>query len=463
MASNVVTTVATTRANMGADTVLDGFLKDVYLPGITNTLYFDDAFSRQIQRTSEIIEADGRRIVRAFETQYGGGEGAFSEGGDFVGSAPAKGKQGTEWLKYFNLYFKLSGPTVETVNEGRGSYVDAVTRHVEDVGKRAKLSFERQCMGEQNARLAIWSDATATTTANVTEVDVTGDAFFDTMFLQPGTEVEFRAPVNGTATLRENITSSTEDSAKIYRVASKGTKKTGAVTRGTVIFDTTIADTVTTLDWICPVNSYTSGSASACLEMNGLRNLVTDSVDHSSDTNGVDESTGANYTSTWGLTVTSYDWLASYVKYLNASPDEENLLEAMMEHETVYGGDPNMLIVSKRALQKYFMNVKDDRRFNTMTAMDWVGGYKGLGIQLGTRQLMLTAMNSVPSNFGFMINTNDFKFASATNGYKWRTGKDNGILTGAEGSDNFFATAVDYRQLVCFDPQKQCKIYGITE
>jgi len=434
-ATATVTTVATTRSNVGADTVLDGFLKDVYLPGITNTLYFDNEFSRTIQRTADVIQADGRRIVRAFETQYGGGEHAIAEGGDLPDSVPAKGKQGTEWIKYFALYFKLSGPTVETVNAGTGSFIDVVTRHVEDVGKRAKLSFERQCMGEQNARLAIWTDATATTTLQDTDVDVTGDAFFDTMYLLPGTKIEVRAPVNGTATLRSAI-DGTNAYTTIYRVSAKGTKKTGAVSRGTIETGTSITQNVVTNDWICPFGSYLTGSASNCLEMNGLRNLITDGVDHSTDTNGVDESTGGNYTNTWGLAVTSYDWLASYVKYLNATPDEENLLETMMEHETAHGGNPNMLLFSKRAIQKYFMNVKDDRRFNTMTAMNWVGGYTGLGIQLGTRQLMLAATNSMPSNFGFMINTNDFKFASATNGYKWRTGKDNGILTGSEGSDN---------------------------
>jgi len=92
----------------------------------------------------------------------------------------------------------------------------------------------------------------------------------------------------------------------------------------------------------------------------------------------------------------------------------------------------------------------------------WVGGYKGLGIQLGTRMLMLSAINSVPSNFAFMINTNDFAFATATNGWQWLT-KGGRILTQKEASDNQFATAVDYRNLVCFDPQSQCKIYNITE
>jgi hypothetical protein len=49
---------------MGASTVLDGYLKDVYLPGITNSLYFDNAFSRLIQQRSDILDGTGRRAVR---------------------------------------------------------------------------------------------------------------------------------------------------------------------------------------------------------------------------------------------------------------------------------------------------------------------------------------------------------------------------------------------------------------
>lgn len=462
-ATNTVTTTATTRANLGESTVLDGFLKDVYLPGITNTLYFDDGFSRAIERSSEIIEADGRRIVRAFETQYGGGVGPIAEGGDFRASVPAKGKQGTEWVKYFNMIFALSGPTIKTVAKGEGSYIDAVTRHVQDVGKKAKLHFERQCMGEQNGRLAAHTDADVTGTADTTAFDVTGDAYFDTMFLLPGEEIEYRNPVNGTATLRTAI-DGTNNYTSVYSISRKGTKKTGSVARGRYIAHATLSANVTQNDWICLRDSYTSAAGGTCMEMNGLRNLVTDNVNNSSATGGIDESTGSNYTSTWGLTVLSYDWLKSYVHDLGeVSFDEENLLEIIMEATTTYGAKPNMLVVSKRALIKYFTSTNNDRFFNTLNAYEWTGGFTGLGIQLGTDKFMLTAINSCPSNNAFLINTNDFKFASATNGYEWLTNDGGGILSQKEGSDNKFATAVDYRQFVCYDPQKQTKIIGILE
>ncbi|MHC4489123.1 MAG: hypothetical protein ACYSW7_08110, partial [Planctomycetota bacterium] len=110
MAVPTATTVSTTRSDMGASTVLDGYLKDVYLPGITNSLYFDNAFSRLIQQRSDILDGTGRRAVRQFATQYGGAVGPMAEGGSFRTNIASKGKQGYEWLKYDQLYFSLSGP-----------------------------------------------------------------------------------------------------------------------------------------------------------------------------------------------------------------------------------------------------------------------------------------------------------------------------------------------------------------
>lgn len=463
MPTSTKTTTSTTRADMGETTVLDGFLKDVYLPGITNTLFFDDAFTRMIQVRTDMLDGTGRRAVHQFASQRSAGVGAFAEGGTFKTSIPVDGKQGHEWLKYFNLYFSLSGPTVKTVKAGDGSYVDAVTQHMTSIGESAKLDLERQLMGEQNGRLAIHSDSTVTTTANTTAVEVTGDAFFDTQFLEPGMEIEFRAPANGTATLRENIDGGTVDHTTVYSIDRKGTKKTGSVSRGKVIYSTTISGVLTQNDWITRRGAYTTASASDCLEMHGLRNLITDATDHSSDTNGVDESTGTNYTNTWNLALSSYQWLKSYVHYLNAEMEEDNLLEALIELQTTYGGKPNLFVASKRAMLKYFLNIRDYNRFNVINEMDWVGGYKGLGIQLGTDKLMLTSLASVPSNFAFMINTNDFAFISATDGYEWLTNDNGRILTQKEGSDEQFATAVMYRNFVCMDPQAQCKIYGITE
>jgi len=91
--------------------------------------------------------------------------------------------------------------------------------------------------------------------------------------------------------------------------------------------------------------------------------------------------------------------------------------------------------------------------------------YTGLGIQLGPKQLMLTALASVPSGYAFMLNTADFAFMRppGMSGFKWLTSEGGRVLRQLEGSDNQFATAVDYLQFVCLDPGKQVKLHSITE
>lgn len=437
-------------------------MKDVYLPGITNTLFFDNSFSRLIRQTTKGIDGTGRRVVKAFRTQRAAGGGPIAEGGDFHLSVPTKGKQGTEWLKHLNVYFSLSGPAIRSVKAGVGSYVDIVTEHFQTSVDSHKMDFERQLMGKQDGELAVWSDADVTGTADVTAFDVTGSAFFDTQFLEPGMYIEVRSPSYTTPTLRTAI-DGTNSYATIDSVTT-GNKRTS--TRGTMILNESISANVAQNDWICRKGAYIGNATS--LEMNGLRNLISDAVDHSGDTHGVDEATDANYTNCWNLARGTYAWLKSYVVNLTgttsaAELDEENLLQVLMEFKNTNQGNPNLLVVSPRAMQKYFINATDgNRRFNTMSAISWVGGYEGLGVQIGTDQLMLTSIPSVPANTAFMLNTNDFAFVTATNGYEWLT-KGDRILTQKEGSDNQFASAVNDVNLVCYDPKKQAKIYGITE
>ena len=59
-----------------------------------------------------------------------------------------------------------------------------------------------------------------------------------------------------------------------------------------------------------------------------------------------------------------------------------------------------------------------------------------------------------------MINTEDFAFATMTNGYEWLT-PGGRILQQKEASDNQFATAVNYMQFVCYDPARQLKATGV--
>ena len=456
MASNVTSTSGSTRSDMGASTVLTGVLKDVYLPGMTNTIFFDDKFTRLIQSQVAKMDATGRRFVHAFDTQRSSGVGPMAEGGDFRDSVPIDAAQGTEWLKYYNGYFQITGPAAATVKAGEGSYVNIIEKHMTSMTKSAKMDVERICMGQADGLLGKVGTGSTVTSGSTLKVD--GPAFYDTQYFEPGQYIEVHtAGTFGTERTCDGSTSKMQVSS-----LTTGNKRTS--TLGTIVIKQTM-DGSSTIVAADPITRYNAYESTTCLEGNGLMNLISDGASTTSTYMGAE--TSSNFTSVWGKTRTTSgnEYLISQIVNVGAELYEDNLLEVIIENENQYQGTPNLLIVTPRAMLKYFGNTKDDRRFNTMSAMNWVGGYTGLGIQLGDRKYMLTAIASVPEGYAFLINTRDFAFMRppGMTGFKWLTGNDGGVLRQKEGSDNMFAACVDYAQFVCFDPGHQCKMYGINE
>ena len=452
---------------------LSGLLKEVYLPGVTNTLYFDNKFTRLIQSQTGTLDATGRRIINAFETQRSAGVGPMEEGGAFRRSVPIDGFQGWEWMKYSNMYVEFTGPAIATVQAGQGSFVDLVESHITSLTKSAQLDLERILVGCGDGRVGKVGAGSTVNSGSVLKVD--GPGFFDTQFIEDGMYIEAIAPITTSApnrTLREYASD-----LSVMQVNSHTTGNRRAATKGTITLGQTMTgdSTIVEGDWLTREGAYgevnRESTRNYCLEQNGLCNLVSDGLTGAErgfyDVNGwlPENETTDNYLLSWNVSRATQPALKSISYNVNDELDEENLLTILIEAENQYQADPNLLMVSPRALLKYFMNVNGDRRFNTMEAMDWTGGYKGLGIQLGDKKLMVTAMNSVPVGLGFLINTADFKFIrpSGWNGYKWLTGRDGGVLTQKEGTDVKFATAVDYFQFVTTNPGKQVKLYNISE
>jgi hypothetical protein len=445
-----------TISDMQNSTSLDGLLKDVYLPGLTQTVFNDPAFTALIQQlTPEDIDFEGQRVIHAFETQRAAGVGAIAEGGSFVTSQPVKGKQGSETLKYLNAYIELSGPLIATAKSQRGSFVNAVSRHFSSNIVSAKNDLERQIMGKGDGEICDVSDATPTGAT----LSVIGDAFFDTQFCEPGMMIEFRNSGSNYA-LRAAI-----DGTNAYTTITSVTKgsKQGTDTRGTITVSPSITGVVTDGDRIVRYGAYPTTPGSNWYEdireINGLRNLVSDATNNS-------ETTG-NYDYIWGIdrSATGYEYLQSYMQDFGSTPlDEETILTGLIMLTSQYQGNPNLLVCSPRAMKDYFFETADAlRQFNTNTAMTWVGGYKGVGVQLGSKQLMLTSLASVPEGYIYMINTNDFAFTTATNGYQWVLGDGQNVLQQHHTKDTKFASALNYINFVCFNPGAQYKGYGITE
>jgi hypothetical protein len=193
----------------------------------------------------------------------------------------------------------------------------------------------------------------------------------------------------------------------------------------------------------------------ACLEINGLSNLISDGASNSE--------TASNYLKIWTQTRTSFHYLQSVMKdYASAQLTEDNLLEIMMDLQFSRQAQPNLLLTTPKAENRYFLNKKDDRRFNNVGPMDFVGGRKRMGIQLGDWQLILTSLGACPKGTLFIMDTNDFAFAE-NSPLSWVLGDGGNVLIQSHTGDNKFASAVHYVNFVCFDAYRQAKGYGISE
>jgi hypothetical protein len=125
-------------------------------------------------------------------------------------------------------------------------------------------------------------------------------------------------------------------------------------------------------------------------------------------------------------------------------------------------GQPDLLLTTPKAENRYFLNKKDDRRFNNVGPMDFVGGRKRMGIQLGDWQLILTSLGACPSGTLFMMDTADFAFCE-NSPLHWVLGDGNNVLIQSHTGDNKFASAVHYVNFVCFDAYRQAKGHSIAE
>jgi hypothetical protein len=433
---------------------LEGLLKDVYLPGLTDTVFNDPTFTALIQSTSDQIDYEGQRIVRMFKTQRGGGVGSFSEGGDWVAPVLMKGAPGEETIKYCNAYFELTGPAIKAARSARGSFVNAVNQSFEDTMINAKNEMERQLMGNGDARIVTIEGTAANTKAAIsvggsslsgsiklnstTENTTFAGAFFPTQFLRKGLVVNISLPASPQTPIT-GFEAMTVVEWDTYGVTLSNGSGTEALTADT--------EYILTLYKAYGYANTTGGIANVAdqsLEINGMQNLVDDSA------------------AVWGRS-TRPDFMKSVVEDLGGTAEltEDKLLVYLMNLQYQFQADPNLLLVSPKAVLEYFTEFEANRRFNTFDAMEMVGGYKGMGIQLGTKKLMLTSVGSMPSDHAYMMNTGDFAFASMTNGYEWVNQGGGQVLTQKETSDGKFATAVNYLNFICNDPYKQMKIKGI--
>ncbi len=454
---------ATTIANLNNTGSLDGLLKNVYLPTLIDTTYNDQSLTAFIKRDASLLPGGGNNIVNFFLTQRAEGVGAISEGGSYVTSVPVTGKQGTENVKFLNSYIELTGPVIKAANSGQKAAINAVTKSFETNIIAYKNNFDRMLAGAGDGELATVQSIGSLSTS----LGIQSRGYSAAQYTPVGTRLKI-ITYNGSKVITKVVDIENAD-LEIGVVDSIVSEDLDAGTAEILIVDATNGNALDTAgssipavsDVIVRESAYgtitTSTTAVADIqEINGLQQLVSDGVNNSETT--------SNFKTIWGIdrTTTNSYQLKSLTRNVNAELDEEVLLNIVQDMKFNRQARPNMLLVSPRSELKYFLNSKDDRRFNTMTALNFEGGFTKNAIAMGGDvRLILSSLASIPDDLIYVINTNDFAFAS-NRAPEWVLGDGGNVLVQSHTGDKKFATMVEYVNFVLLNPRHQFKGYNVT-
>ena len=444
MATSAVTINSTDQDRQGFQysTSVDGLMKNVYIPALNNTIFRGTPLMQMFGDFGGKFDFVGNKAIKAFKHQGAGGFGGIPEGGEFVTGRQQNGFQGAERLRYLNAFTSLTGPAAATVREGVGAYVDAISSSMQDTLDLASSQMERMLAGAGTALLCTFtSDGTAvdSTTGDVMTATAGTGGYSPVQHLREGMIVDVCDDAAG------NVFSNGGDA-----IVSAINYEDGEFTLKAA--STSISLSATTY-YLTLANSYgdveKDGGVTAAksLEINGLYNLIDN---------------GDTYDTIWGLTRSTYPHsLQAIVKDANSAElDEELLIGYIMDLVNYKQNTPNVLVTDPKSRLNYFSNRKDDRRFNT-TVIDTTFGFRSIGVALDNYELILQSLASMTPGTLFLMNTSDFSFAKATDGFKWLD--DGGrIFRNYESKDGIFATAVNYCQFVCENPNGHLKATDIS-
>jgi hypothetical protein len=469
MASNDAST-SQARQEFQYSSTVDGLLKNVYLPALNNVTFHATPLMEMFGDFGGQIDFAANKIIKAFKTQGAGGFGGISEGGDWVTGRNQKGFQGFERIKYLNAYVSLTGPAARTVRNGEGGYVDAISSAMDDTLKQARMQMERIIGGKGNGELtrvtiADIAEAAMTVGEYLPITDVASSSTYDAtahthtgvagkggyspvQWLQDGMIVDLVADAEFDGTMNTADLIGPFEIDKVDYAAGTFAIKNYSATKN-ISSLMAAADT-----WVVVLqDSYgdaesagdPDGNVDACLEPNGLENLVDDT------------------TAIWGCARATYPRAlkSKVVAAAGAELDEELMMGWILDMVNIQQSVPTVCVVDPKSRLKYFSNRKEDRRFD-MPVIDTPFGFRSTGVVIDQYTLMLQSLSSLKPGTLYMLNTGAFKFVKATNGFEWVTNGLGGIFQNKEGSDNLYASAINYMNFVCEDPKGQLKVTGLA-
>ena len=149
-------------------------------------------------------------------------------------------------------------------------------------------------------------------------------------------------------------------------------------------------------------------------------------------------------------------WMKPYSKGNVGAVDETDIQLAIDTIEERSGSKVDFIVCSpgvRRALVNYYKN-----KGVQMSPVTLEGGH----LALSFNGIPVVSDRFCPKGTMYLLNTEDFCLHQLCD-WQWLEGEDGSILKQIPGKPVYSATLVKYAELMCYRPQGQGKLYGITE
>lgn len=358
-------------------------------------------FLNQIEKNTKDIV--GRRAVLALHTGENSGVGARPENG----TLPAAGQQGyTEErvpVKYNYGRIQISGPTIKAMASDKGAYLRAVDSETKGLVKNLRSDVNRQVWGTSDGVIA----ATAANTA-VTVVALAAST----------TEVQMRQfRVNMVIDIGTVATPTSVTSARTI-TAVDATAKTITISGAAV--------TTATTDRVFRTGS--GGAGSAQKEMTGVRSIILDS--------GILFNVDPTLVPVWKS-------IRRANGGVNRTLSENLLAEAMMAVDIESGEEIDLWVTSDGVFRAFANLLTSLKR--TVNSTELKGGYKGLSMTAGGKEVPLVWEKDAPANRAYGISTSHL-IQYEMSDWEWMD-EDGAVLNRVPNTDAYEATFFRYAEL----------------
>lgn len=384
----------------------DKALKSFYLDAVSDALNVKiNPFMAKIKKsTADVWGKDVRKLVRF---GVSGGIGAGTETGDLPVAHGTNYAQFVSSLK--NLYgtIEISDKAMRASAHNEGAFVNLLEDEMQSLLKDSEFNFGRMLYGDGNGLIG-----------KVITYPVMEDAILleDVKKISEGMVVDFY-----------NTSKKLIDGGK-GRVVRKIDRVNNLVhLEGEPFAEGVLTEGVT----IYLQNSYKN-------EITGLEAIFGDSEE------------------LYGVQKSENQWMEPFVKKNVGDIDEITIQTAIDKIEERSGSKVNFIVCStgvRRALVEYYKS-----KGVQMSPVELEGGYKALsfgGVPIVTDRFC-------PNGTMYLLNTDDFCLHQLCD-WQWLEGEDGKILKQVPGKPVYTATLVKYAELMCYRPNGQGALYGITE